>query len=92
MIIEKPHFCTKLDIWAPKYSAEGGQCALLAVYKVEKSTPVILVNFTKAKHLIGQRFAIQRDAVLRCERVDNGKIQCYAVPMHLFSNWQTPNE
>lgn len=96
MIINKPHFCTKLDIWAPRYSDAhtdlSERVALLAQYKVAQSSPVIIVNFTKAKHLAGQRFCIKKEDVLRCPVDSNGKIPCYAVPMSAFESWETGQE
>lgn len=96
MIINKPHFCTKLDIWAPRYSDAhtnlDERVALLAQYKVAQSSPVIIVNFTKAKHLAGQRFCIKKEDVLRCPVDSNGKIPCYAVPMSKFESWESGAE
>lgn len=96
MIINKPHLCTKLDIWAPRYSdaytATDERVALLAQYKVAQSSPVIIVDFTKAKHLKGQRFCITREAVQRYPLDSNGKIPCYAVPMSAFEGWETSAE
>lgn len=96
MIINKPHLCTRLDIWAPRYSdaytATDERVALLAQYKVAQSSPVIIVDFTKAKHLKGQRFCITKEDVLRCPIDTNGKIPCYAVRMSQFESWETGAE
>jgi hypothetical protein len=96
MIINKPHLCTKLDIWAPRYSdaytATDERVALLAQYKVMQSSPVILVDFSKAKHLKGQRFCITREAAMRYPLDSNGKIPCYAIPMSAFEGWETGAE
>lgn len=96
MIIHKPHLCTKMDIWAPRYSdaytATDERVALLAQYKVHHASPVIIVTFTKAKHLAGQRYAITRDAVQKCPIDSNGKIPCYAVPMSKFEYWESAAE
>jgi hypothetical protein len=96
MIIQKPHLLTKLEIWAPRYSdaytATDERVALLAQYKVAQSSPVILVEFTKANHLKGQRFAIRRSDVERYPIDSNGKIACYAVPMSKFESWETAAE
>lgn len=96
MIIAKPHFCTKLDIWFPRYSDAytdtHERVALLAQYKVAMASPVIIVNFSKAKHLSGQRFCIKKNDVVRCAVDSNGKIPCYAVPMSMFEPWETAAE
>jgi hypothetical protein len=96
MIISKPHFCTKLDIWFPRYSDAytdtNERVALLAQYKIAQSSPVIIVTFTKAKHLAGQRFCVRKSDVLRCPIDSNGKIPCYAVPMSMFESWETAQE
>lgn len=92
MIIKSPHLCTKIDIWSPKYSGKDGWRVLIAKYKVHHGSGILLINFTKAKHLKGQRFAITRDAVQRCDIVGNGKIACYSVPFDLFENYETAEE
>jgi hypothetical protein len=96
MIINKPHLCTRLDIWAPRYSdaytATDERVALVAQYKVVQSSPVIIVDFTKAKHLKGQRFCISRENAMRYPLDSNGKIPCYAIPMSAFEGWETGAE
>jgi hypothetical protein len=96
VIIHKPHLLTTLDIWAPRYSDAytdtNERVALLAKYKVDNASPVILIKFTKAKHLEGQRFCISRQAVQRYQLDTNGKIPCYAVPLSAFEGWETPAE
>lgn len=96
MTIYKPHLCTKLEIWAPRYSDAytdtDERVALLAQYKVRQASPVVIVNFTKAKHLAGQRFCITRQNIERCKVDSNGKIPCYAVPMSMFEAWESGAE
>lgn len=95
MIFNKPHLLTKLEIWTPRYSdayKDGERVALLAKYKVDQASPWILVEFTKAKHLNGQRYCIKRVDAQRCNLDTNGKIPCYAVPMSKFENWDTVQE
>lgn len=96
MIIHKPHLITRLDIWAPRYSdaytETDERVALLARYKVDAASPVIIVNFTKAKHLQGQRYCIRKDKAQAYPVDSNGKIPCYAVPMSAFEPWQTAAE
>lgn len=95
MIINKPHLLTKLEIWMPRYSdmyTDGERVALLACYKVDNASPIILVEFTKAKHLKGQRFCIERKKAQSFRVDNNGKIACYAVPMSAFEGWDTAQE
>lgn len=95
MIVKDPHLQTKLEIWSPKYSTkhtDGQWVVLLAKYKVHHASPTILIEFTKAKHLLGQRFAIQRSLVERQPIVDNGRIECYEVPFDLLESWESASE
>lgn len=96
MIIARPHLLTKLDIWSPRYSDVylGGteRVALLACYKVDNASPIFIVNFTKAKHLIGGRFCIERKKAQSYPIDSNGKIPCYAVPMSALEGYDTVQE
>lgn len=96
MIISKPRLCTKLEIWAPRYSdaytATDERVALIAQYKVGQSSPVAIIIFTKAKHLASQRFCIKRDDIVKYPLDTNGKIPCYAVPMSAFESWESAAE
>jgi hypothetical protein len=96
MIINKPHLCTKLEIWAPRYSSAytdtNERVVLLAQYKMYHASPVVIVKFTRAKHLDGQRFCVKKEDVLRCPLDTNGKIACYAVPMSMFESWESAAE
>ena len=87
---------TILDVWFPRYSSvyteTGERVALLAKYKVEQSTPILIVEFTKAKHLKGQRYAIRRSNVMKFPLDSNGKIPCYAVPMSAFESYSIYGE
>lgn len=89
IIIKTPHLCTKLPILAPRYK---DSVALLAKYKVDQSTPIVIVEFTKAKHLLGQRYAIQKNKAIRYPVDSNGKIPCYAVPMSALGSWESSTE
>jgi hypothetical protein len=96
-IIHKPQTCTRLDVWTPRYHDKkdgkaGEWVALLAQYKVSSASPIIIVDFTKAKHLKGQRYAIKRSDVVSYPLDSNGKIPCYAVPMSAFDTWETAAE
>lgn len=96
MILGNVHLLTTLEIWMPRYSdaykATGERVALLADYKLQQASPVVLVEFTKAKHLLGQRFCIRRDEAMRYPLDTNGKIPCRAVPMSAFEHWDSVAE
>lgn len=95
MIFKNPSLLTTLDIWTPRYSdqyKDGERVALLAKYKVDAGSPWIIVKFTKAKHLIGQRYCIKRSDAQQCKLDTNGKIPCYAVPMSKFEHYETVQE
>jgi hypothetical protein len=97
MIIHKPHLCTKLVVWAPKYNNGsltqdyGEQVALLHRRKVDFASPVVLIEF-KAKHLQGQRFCIRKQDAQRHAIGTNGKAQMYEIPMSHFDSWSTAQE
>lgn len=96
MIINKIHQCTRLEVWFPRYSDQykdtTEKVALLAQYKVDQASPVIIVDFTKAKHLKGQRYCIFKQEAMKFPIDSNGKIPCYAVPMSAFETWETGAE
>ena len=93
MIFNKPSLLTHLEIWAPKYSEAhkvgGERVALLAKYKVDAGSPWLIVEFTKAKHLLGQRYCIKKAAAQSCTIDYDQKIPMYAVPMSKLENWTT---
>lgn len=96
MIFKNPHLLTHLDVWAPKYSTqylpEGERVVLLACYKVDNASPWIIIEFTKAKHLIGQRYCVSRKVVRDCVVASNTKIPCYSVQMSKLERWDTVEE
>lgn len=96
MIIKAPHLLTKLPIWWPKYSTQysgvGEKVALLHKDKVDHGTVCILVEFTRAKHLKGQRFCIMREEAQRCPITTNGAAPMYEVPMSKLENWDSVEE
>lgn len=96
MIINKPYMHTKIQIWSPKYSSMHGiqeePVVLISKSKVDHATSPFIVEFTKAKHLMGQRFAIYRGKAQACPLSSNGKISCYEVPLSLLESWQTELE
>lgn len=93
MIFKDPSKFTKLEIWYPRYSSKytnwQERVVLLAQYKVQHATEWILVEFSKAKHLKGQRFCIKRRDVMQCPIEPNGSIPCYAVRMSQLEGWST---
>lgn len=66
--------------------------ALLAKYKVDAASPWILIEFTKAKHLLGQRYCIKRSEAQTYPLVQNGTIDCYEVPMSKLEHWDTTQD
>lgn len=88
-ILLHPDECTKIEVWYPKYSLDS---ALLAKYKVDNATPIIIIDFTKAKHLKGLRFAVRKKVAQECEVDDNGKIAVYRVPMGKLETWESHSE
>lgn len=96
MIINKPHLVTHMDVWTPRYKDKyrdyGEYVALLHKKKVDFATGVIIVTFTKAKHLQGQRFCIKRSDAMQHEVGTNGSADMYIIPMSHFEQWETAQE
>lgn len=95
MIFNNPSRLTKIDIWAPKYSTKhktGKWVVLLARYRVDSASPWILIEFTRAKHLKGQRYCVRQRDAQDSPLEDNGKIPCYAVSMDKLESWGTVTE
>lgn len=87
---------TVLDIWYPRYSSQytdiGEKVALLAKYKVDAAAPWVIVEFTQAKHLLGQRYCVRRRDAQACRIDSNGTIPCYAVPMSKLEPYDLASE
>ena len=93
MIINQPGLTTKLEIWAPKYHTEtGGYEVWLHKRKVDFGTPQIIIEFTKAKHLAGQRFAIMKKQAMSYPVGTNGKAPMYRVPIDDLESWESAKE
>lgn len=98
MIISKPHLCTKMEVWMPKYNSKSltrdysEPVALLHQKKVDFATPIIIVTFPKAKHLAGQRFAIKKVYAQEHAVGTNGTAPMYEVPMSHFQAWESSAE
>lgn len=91
MLITKPHLCTVLPIWYPKYDTPSDEYEVwISKFKVRYASPVIIVQFTKAKHLRGQRFAVRRQDIERSPVGSNGRIQVYRVPFSKLEPYETP--
>jgi len=96
-ILKNAHLCTVMQIWTPRYSDKyknelSEPVALLSQSKVHHASPEIIVKFTKAKHLQGQRFTISREKAQKAPVDSNGKISCYAVPLSWFEPYITSVE
>jgi hypothetical protein len=93
MIVKNPNALTKLEIWFPKYSSAYTELeervVLLAKYKVDAGSPVLIIEFTKAKHLMRQRYCIPRHEVQTMKVDSNGKIPVYIVPMSRLYTYDT---
>lgn len=95
MIISHPQLCTILPIWFPKYHVKEDPDSWEVwplVSKVNYASPVVIVKFTKAKHLEGQRFCIKRQDIEKCEIGTNGKAPVYKVPFNMLESYQTAQE
>ena len=88
MIINRPYFCTRLTIIAPRWH---DRMVLVSVAKVHHASPIILIDF-KTKSLVGQRFAITRSAAQEYPLTTNGKISCYAIPLDDLEGWSSGAE
>jgi hypothetical protein len=96
MIFNRPDLLTRLEVWWPRYNdqytATGEKVALLHKEKVDKGTPWLIVEFTKAKHLYGQRFCIKRSEAQKCPVGSNGTAPMYIVPMSKLEGWDKVSE
>lgn len=96
MTIANPHHLTKIQIWAPKYSTKYSEEKQWVVWplkrKVDRATGTILIEFTRAKHLIGRRFCVSKNKLLKCPVRYNGTDYCYEILFSELEEWQTPQE
>jgi hypothetical protein len=82
-----------MEIWAPKYHTEHGTYEVwLHKRKVDFASPYIIIDFTKAKHLIGQRFAIKKSLAQTYPVGTNGKAPMYKVPLDALESWESARE
>jgi hypothetical protein len=65
----------KIEIWNPRYH---DRMVLVAAYKVGDTNDIV---FTKAKHLKGKVFRLNREDFKDCKLTTNGTIQCYEVAL-----------
>lgn len=90
MILNKIHLLTKLEIWYPKYGdTDGWEVWISQSPPLQRDNPI---EFTKAKHLKGQRFYVRRDDVVRSPLGSNGQIAVYRVPFAMLESWETQQE
>lgn len=97
MIVNKVHLCTKLEVWSPKYAGRwleeyGEPVALVHKRKVDFGSPILIVDFPKAKSLAGQRFAIKKLDAQRHKVGTNGKADMYEIPLSHFEYWESSSE
>jgi hypothetical protein len=99
MIIQKIHLITKLQVWTPKYNDKsltrpyGEPVALVHKNKLDfAASSVIIVEFPRAKHLQGQRFAIRKQDAQRHAVGSNGKAPMYEIPLSHFEPYETAAE
>lgn len=74
MIISKLTPVQKLDIFQPRWK---DRTALLATYKVGTHN---CITFSKTKTMPGEYY-ISGEEVKKCPITNNGKLDCYAVPL-----------
>ena len=102
MLLTDKTIYTTIDLWYPryndKYTATGERCFLPAVYKVKGGANIIVIKFSKAKHMAGLRFCMKRSDIMTYPIETNGTIDVYAVPESKWeevendSIWRTINE
>jgi len=71
-----------IEIWNPKWKTRE---VLIACHKVSKGQN--LIRFTKCNALKGIYEASGAD-IMRCPIVNNGKLDCYAVPLAMLNVYQ----
>lgn len=96
MIFQRPNQLTHIEIWFPRYHDKTHDnkewVVPLAQYKVDAASPWIIIEFTKAQHLKGQRYCVKRSVAQTSPKDTNGKIPVYCVPMSKLENWDTVEE
>lgn len=96
MTFKNPHLLTHLPIWWPKYSTQYGEVgervALMHKEKVDHGTGWLIIEFTKAKHLAGQRYCINKKEAQTYPVTNNGSALMYEVPMSKLEAWDTNEE
>jgi len=99
MILNKVHLLTKHIVWAPKYN-DGSLTkkydelvALVHKKRVDFGTGIQIIEFPKAKHLQGMRFAIYKTKAQQCAVGGNGSTSpMYEIPISAFEYWETYQE
>lgn len=103
MILKDPSKLTTLDIWAVRYKEQskgtGEWEVLINDYHVDNAhaSPVVIVTFSKAKHLQGQRYCIKRSDITssptEMHKSKQGRpIRRYVVPFSKLEGYDTAQE
>lgn len=96
MLVTKRTPYTLIDLWYPRYKnkwkPDGEKEYLPAVYRVVGGKEIIVIEFSKAKHLAGLRFAMKREDIMKYPQQSNGRIMCYAVPESKWEPVETAND
>ena len=96
MIITKRTPTTVIDLWFPRYSSKYTEAKdyvfLPATYKVRQGERVIIIEFSKAKHMKGLKFCMLRDDIMKYPIQSNGRIPCYSVPQGKWKPVETPED
>jgi len=88
-------------VFTPRYKDKnevGQWICLIPVYKVEQGTAWQKIEFTKAKHLMGKRYCIDKKEVMehctiaQIKNKQGGFTGMYEIPESLWHSWQTQAE
>lgn len=95
MVINKPHVCTKINIFQPKWSGKHSETkdwiVKLAEYKVRDASPIIIITFDYPTLKYG-RYAITRAKAMSYPIGTNGKIPTYEIPFSALESWDSAAE
>lgn len=101
-ILTNTHLLTQQTVFTPRYhdkrdSAGNEWICLIPCYKIDAGTPWQILKFTKAKHLLGRQYCLERAAVQRCEVAiikskQGTDVRMYEIPEHLWTPYDTVNQ
>lgn len=93
---------TRHEVFTPRYhdkrdSDEKEWVCLIPCYKIRGGSPLQLIDYTRAKHLIGLRYFIKRSEVEQChvhqvKSKQGNMVDMYEIPEHLWHTWETTEE